>query len=174
MSEKSRTEQERNASREQELHAFRDGELSGWRHWRAARRLARDPRARRELAGLDELGALLREHAASVAEPDFWEGIRARLPYAERPAPLASHEAVRRAPAPRAPAWLGAVLATAVVALVVATGYVSGEAPSVASVRWLDGKGKPVMVLRDDVEATIIWVIQKPKQQTQGAGDAVV
>jgi hypothetical protein len=30
------------------------------------------------------------------------------------------------------------------------------------------------MVLRDDVEATIIWVIQKPKQQTQGAGDAVV
>lgn len=164
---------------DQELHAFRDGELSAWRRWRVARRLARDPRARRELAALDELGALLREQAAGVPGPDLWEGIRARLPWAERPLPASPSEARPRVeplhePAPRAPAWLGAVLATAVVALVVATGYVSGDAPSVASVRWLDGKGKPVMVLRDDVEATIIWVIQKPKQQTQGAHDAVV
>jgi anti-sigma factor RsiW len=163
MSEESRSQQE--------LHAFRDGELSGWRRWRVARRLARDPRARRELAALDSLGALLREQAVSVAEPDLWEGIRARLPYAERPAPLAAP--LRERP-PRAPAWLGAVLATAVVALVVATGYVAGDAPSMASVRWLDGKGKPVIVLRDDVEATIIWVIEKPKQQTQGERDAVV
>jgi anti-sigma factor RsiW len=155
----------------QELSAFRDGELSAWRRWRVARRLARDPRARHELASLDELGALLREQAASVAEPDLWEGIRARLPHAERPAPLS--EPLRR-PVPRAPAWLGAALATAVVALVVATGFVSGDAPPVASVRWLDAKGKPVMVLRDDRKATIIWVIQKPKQQTQEVRDVVV
>jgi anti-sigma factor RsiW len=155
----------------QQLSAFRDGELSPWRRWRIARRLGRDPRARRELAALDELGALLREQAASVAEPDLWEGIRARLPYAERPAPLAEP---LRTPAPRAPAWLGAALATAVVALVVATGFAAGDAPSVASVRWLDAKGKPVMVLRDDRKATIIWVIQKPKQTTQGGRDAVV
>jgi anti-sigma factor RsiW len=155
----------------QELHAFRDGELSAWRRWRVARRLVHEPHLRQELAALDELSALLREQAASVAEPDLWEGIRARLPYAERPAPL---EGPLREPAPRAPAWLGAALATAVVALVVATGFVSGDAPSVASVRWLDAKGKPVMVLRDDRKATIIWVIQKPKQQTQGERDAVV
>jgi hypothetical protein len=43
----------------------------------------------------------------------------------------------------------------------------------VASVRWLDAKGKPVMVLRDDRKATIIWVIQKPKQTTEGERDAV-
>jgi anti-sigma factor RsiW len=163
MSETPRTET-------QELHAFRDGELSAWRRWRVARRLARDPRARRELASLDELGALLREQAAKVAAPDLWEGIRARLPYAERPAPLS--EPLRQ-PAPRAPAWLGAALASAVVALVVATGFVSGDAPAVASVRWLDAKGKPVMVLRDDRKATIIWVIQKPKQQTQEVRDVV-
>ena len=75
--------------------------------------------------------------------------------------------------APKAPAWVGAALATAVVALVVATGALSGDAPPVASVRWLDAKGKPVMVLRDDRKATIIWVIQKPKQTTAGARDAV-
>ena len=154
-----------------ELSAFRDGELSPWRRWRVARRVARDPRARRELAALDELGALLREQSASVAEPDLWEGIRSRLPYAERPAPQPEP---LRLPAPRAPAWLGAALATAVVALVVATGFVAGDAPPVASVRWLDAKGKPVMVLRDDRKATIIWVIQKPKQTTEGVRDAMV
>ena len=154
----------------EELHAFRDGELSPWRRWRVARRLARDPRARREFASLDELGALLREQAQGVVEPDLWEGIRARLPYAERPAP---QREPLRAPVPRAPAWLGAALATAVVALVVATGFVRGDAPAVASVRWLDAKGKPVIVLRDDRKATIIWVIQKPKQTTEGERDAV-
>ena len=68
--------------------------------------------------------------------------------------------------APWAPAWLGAALATAVVAAVMATGLLPGDAPPVASVRWLDSKGKPVMVLRDDRKATIIWVLQKPKQTT--------
>jgi len=159
----------------QELHAFRDGELSAFRRWRVARRLARDPRARRELAALGELGALLREQAESVGEPDLWEGIRARLPYAVRPEPLAGPLPERAPRAPRAPIWAGAALATAVVAVVVATGMLSGDAPNVASVRWLDGRGKPVMVLRDDPEATIIWVIQQqPEQTTLGAGDAVV
>jgi len=155
-----------------ELHAFRDGELSAFRRWRVARRLARDPRARHELAALGELGALLREQAESVGEPDLWEGIRARLPTAVRPEPLAGPLRER---APRAPIWAGAALATAVVAFVMATGMLSGDAPNVASVRWLDGRGKPVMVLRDDPEATIIWVIQQqPEQTTLGAGDAVV
>jgi hypothetical protein len=54
-----------------------------------------------------------------------------------------------------------------------ATSWFPGDAPSVASVRWLDSKGKPVMVLRDDPEATIIWVIQKPKQTTGGGLDAM-
>src|SRR5262245_10898946 len=158
---------------ERELHAFRDGELSAWRRFRVARRLAREPRARRELAALDELGGLLREQAAAAGEPELWEGVRARLPYVPRPAPVSESEPLRPE-ASRAPVWLGAALATAVVALVVATGLVPGDAPPVASVRWLDGKGKPVMVLRDDRKATIIWVIQKPKQTTAREADAVV
>jgi len=153
-----------------ELHAFQDGELSPWRRWRIARRLSRDARARRELASIAELGALLREQADTLGEPDLWESIRARLPYAAKPAAMST-------PLPEpvgwAPAWLGAALATAVVACVMATGWLPGDAPSVASVRWLDSKGKPVMVLRDDRKATIIWVIQKPKQTTEGARGAV-
>jgi anti-sigma factor RsiW len=161
---------ERPRSDAQELHAFRDGELSPWRRFWVGRRVARDLRAQRELASLDQLGALLREHAEGAGEPDLWAGIQARLAYAERPAPL--REPFRPA-APKAPAWVGAALATAVVALVVATGALSGDAPPVASVRWLDAKGKPVMVLRDDRKATIIWVIQKPKQTTARVRDAV-
>jgi anti-sigma factor RsiW len=161
---------EKPASEMQELHAYRDGELSPWRRFWVGRRVGRDPRARRELASLDTLGALLREQAEGVPAPDLWSGIQARLPYAERPAPLREPF---RPPAPRAPVWAGAALASAVVALVVATGVLSGDAPVVASVRWLDAKGKPVMVLRDDLEATIIWVIQKPKQATEVLRDAM-
>jgi len=157
----------------QELHAYQDRELPLWRRFFVARRLARDARARRELASIAQLGALLREQAANAREPDLWESIRARLPYVERPAATNS-VLPRQDAAPWAPAWLGAALATAVVAAVMATGLLPGDAPSVASVRWLDSKGKPVMVLRDDRKATIIWVIQKPKQTTEGAHGEVV
>jgi len=153
---------------EQELHAFQDGELSAWRRWRVSRRLVHDDRARLDLASIAELGALLREEAGRVGEPDLWAAIRAQLPYARRPiadgVPLPGLDGRRSAPA-----WLGAVLATAVVACVMATGWLPGDAPPVASVRWLDAKGKPVMVLRDDPEATIIWVIHKPKPATEEA-----
>jgi anti-sigma factor RsiW len=156
-----------------ELDAYRDGELPPWRRWRVRRRLAQDPALRRELDGLETLGALLREQAASTDVPDLWEGIRARLVFAERPA--AAQEPLREAAfAPRAaPAWLGAAFAAVVVGCVMATSWLPGDAPSVASVRWLDSKGKPVMVLRDDPEATIIWVIQKPTETTQRGPDAV-
>jgi anti-sigma factor RsiW len=158
---------------EAELEAYRDGELSRWRSWLVARRLARDPALRRRLETRTTLGALLREQAESIETPDLWEGIRAQLPTAPRPAPLEGTLPAASAPG-GAPAWLGAAFAAAVVACVMATGWLPGDAPSMASVRWLDSKGKPVMVLRDDPEATIIWVIQKPKRTTWGGRDAMV
>jgi anti-sigma factor RsiW len=156
-----------------ELDAYRDGELSLWRRWLVGRRVARDPALQRRLAALETLGSLLREQAESTPQPDFWDGIRARLATAPRPEPL--HETSLTAPATSAaPAWLGAAFATAVVVFVMATSWLPGDAPSGASVRWLDSKGKPVMVLRDDLEATIIWVIQKPKRTTGGGIDAML
>ena len=71
------------------------------------------------------------------------------------------------------PAWLGEALAAASVALVMPSGMLSGDAAPVESLRWLDSRGKPVMVLQDDRDATIIWVLQKPKQVGAGARDAV-
>jgi anti-sigma factor RsiW len=156
----------------QELHAFQDGELPFWRRWRVARRLARDGVAQRELASIVELRALLREQAATLPGPDLWAGVRAQLPTAARPAPLDADDAWP-AQTPWLPAWLGAALAAASVALVMASGMLSGDAAPVGSLRWLDSRGKPVMVLQDDRDATIIWVLQKPKQVSTGARDAV-
>lgn len=165
MSETRRREQ-------QELHAFQDGELPFWRRWRVARRVARDAVAQRELASIAELRALLREQVATLPGPDLWEGVRAQLPTAARPAPLDADDA-GPAQTPWLPAWLGAAIAAASVALVMASGMLSGDAAPVGSLRWLDSRGKPVMVLQDDRDATIIWVLQKPKQVSAGARDAV-
>lgn len=159
---------------QQELHAFQDAELPLWRRWRVARRLARDRAGQRELASIAELGALLREQAAAQPAPDLWEGVRAQLATAAKPTPLDVDDSLT-ARTPWQPAWLGAAIATASVAVVMASGVLSGDAAPVESVRWLDSKGKPVMVLQDDRDATIIWVLEKPKRTTgRGGRDAVV
>ena len=159
----------------QELHAYQDGELPLWRRWRISRRLARDRAAQRELASIAELGALLREQAAAEPGPlpDLWEGVRAQLATASRPTGVDVDDSLP-ARTPWVPAWLGAGLAAASVAAVMASGVLASDAAPVESVRWLDSKGKPVMVIQDDHDATIIWVLQKPKQTTGGGGgDAV-
>jgi anti-sigma factor RsiW len=163
-------------SREREqrdLHAHHDGELGWLSRWRVARRLARDAAARREVASVAELGSLLREQAAAESAPDLWAGIEARLATAPRPAPLEADDA-SPAPAPWLPAWLGAGLAAASVAGVMASGVLAGDAAPVGSVRWIDANRKPVMVLQDDRDATIIWVIERPTETSGGARDAMV
>jgi anti-sigma factor RsiW len=162
-----------NERRRRELHAYLDGELSPWRRWRVERRLARDPAAERELASLAQLGELLREQAAAAPAPDLWAGVRARLATAPRPAPW-DEDSMAASPAPWLPAWLGAGLAAASVAAVMASSMLGGDAAPMGSVRWLDGKGKPVMVLQDDGDATIIWVLEKPKQLGGGLRDGLV
>ncbi len=166
------SEEQRKAG--QELHAFRDGELPFWKRRRVARRLAHDPAAQHEVASITEIGALLREQAATLPAPDLWAGIRAQLPTAARPAALDADDA-QPARSSWLPGWLGAALATASVAAVMASGVATGDAAPVGSLRWLDSKGKPVMVLQDDRDATIIWVLSKPKRTSAGGGgrDAV-
>lgn len=158
--------------RDVDLDRYRDGELSPWRRWWIARCVARDPALQRRLESLDTLGGLLREQAASIEEPDLWEAVRARLATAPRPAPR-SEPPPEPASGSIVPAWLGAAFATAVVAVVMAASVLPGDDASMSSVRWLDSKGKPVMVLRDDPEATIIWVIETPSRSTRGGRDAM-
>lgn len=151
-----------------ELYAYHDGELGAWRRLRVRRRLARDPAARRELSAIAELGALLREEAAEAPSPDLWAGLRERLAVTPRPAVL---PAVRepRWPA-RLPGWVGAGLVAAALATLLWIGGHPGNAPAAGSVRWLDAGGRPAMVLQDNREATIIWLLDSP-DRTAGRSD---
>jgi hypothetical protein len=145
------------------LEAYRDGELSPFARWRVARRLRRDPAARRALAELDALGAWLRESDAAGPEPDLWESLRFRLAAAD--ARRADAEESRAAaPSWRRPAGYVALGAAAVGAAAFALVLSLESAPPApagagpGSVRWIDARGHPMMVLRDDADATIIWV----------------
>ena len=118
------------------------------------------------------LGDLLRAHTDALdrdpafATPDLWADIRRGLP--------ASPAAGAAAAAPVTvrfglPSWVGAGLAAAATALVLAWGLAGGDASDPRSLRWLDARGHPTMVLQDDAEATIIWVMDSG-EPTPGSG----
>lgn len=157
----------RDERRRRELQAWHDGELSWLGRRRVARRLARDPDARRELAALERLGRLLREEdAARRADPgNLWEAVRGHLPEAAALPP-------RPAASPRLrPAWAAAAgLALVAAAVALAILLPQGHAPPTTSLRWLRVDGQGAVVLEDDREATIIWVLpsQQPSRRTDG------
>ena len=146
---------------ERALHAYHDGELRGFARWRFERRLVRRPALRRELQALSELGALLREQAAAAAGPELWNRIALRLPAEDAWRGAAAEERVTA----RHLGWLpslGAAAAALVVAAVVAQQWTPAPALERAGVvRWMDSRGRSVMVLEDDErnEVTIIWLL---------------
>jgi anti-sigma factor RsiW len=155
------------------LQAYYDGELRGLARWRFERRLARDPAARQELLALEETGRLLREAAAEASAPDRWEAIRLRLPALD--AQRAEVEEAPAAPRSRLWAlspWVGVGVAAAALAL--AIGVEWGDASASGSVRWIDSRGKPLMVLQDDSKATIIWVIEGEPGDLSGRSGRVL
>ena len=143
----------------EQLQAYYDGELHGLARWRMQRRLARDPGTRQELVALEETGRLLREAEAGGAAPDLWEAIRLRLPALD-----AQRAEAGEAPGPARSRlwalspWVGACVAAAALALAISVEW--GDASAPGSVRWIDSRGNPLMVLQDDRQATIIWVIE--------------
>ena len=161
---------------DRELHAWRDGELSWLGRARVALRLRRDPEARVRLATLERTAALLRELDAGGPAPDLWDAIRLRLPAID--ATRGEAAAPRRVLSPAFGWGAGALAAAAVAAaLVLQLGTPALEPAAVrapnGAVRWLDGRGLPMMVLRDDAEATIIWVPERPPgESTSGGGEA--
>ncbi len=150
---------------ERVLHAYHDGELRGFSRWRFERRLARSPALQRELRGLAELGMLLREREADAAGPDLWDRIALRLPAADA---RRAAEATERGRARRM-GWLpplGAAVATLAVAALVAQQWLTPAALEQAGVvRWMDSRGRNVMVLEDDESnaTTIIWLLDGEK-----------
>jgi anti-sigma factor RsiW len=161
---------------ERALHAYHDGELRGFSRWRFERRLARSAALQRELQGIAELGVLLREREAQAPGPELWERIALRLPAAD----------VRRAAEPEARGrarhlgWLaplGAAMATLVVAALVAQQWLAPAAtPRAGVVRWMDSRGRSVMVLEEDEQnaTTVIWLLDGEESVgTAGGGSGV-
>ena len=144
-----------NQDRMQLLAAYHDGELSWLGRWRARRLLARDPEARAELAGLESLGGLMREIETEAPAPDLWDAVRLRLPALD-----ARRGEAAAAPPGGAARWVGAGLATVAAALALVIGIELSAVGGSGSVRWLDSRGNPVVVLQDDREATIIWLLE--------------
>lgn len=150
---------------DRELAAFRDGELPWFPRLRMARRLRRDPDARRRLAALERVAGALRAIDADGPAPDFWESVRLRLPALDAArAEAASARARRGLGATLGWSAAGALAAAAAAALFVNVGAPAPPRVSGAqgAVRWLDARGLPMMVLRDDAEGTIIWVPERP------------
>jgi anti-sigma-K factor RskA len=144
-------------SDERALHAYHDGELRGFARWRFERRLARSPALQRELRGLSELSLLLRESTGATAA-DLWDRIALRLPA------LDAQRAEAAQPARRLGWWrpLGAAAAALAVAALVAQQWFSSPPLDRAGVvRWMDSRGRSVMVLEDDAQdgVTIIWLL---------------
>jgi len=146
---------------EARLHAYHDGELSGFARWRFERNLRRSPGLQRELAELRSLSSLLHQQEAGGAPGvDLWDRIALGLPAAD-----ARRAEDREAPSVgRGAAWwlkpIGAVAATAAVAVAYLYPGASPTAPVSGNVvRWIDSGERGVVVLEDDPDSTIIWVM---------------
>jgi anti-sigma-K factor RskA len=145
------------------LHAYHDGELTGLARWRFERRLRRSPDLRAELEEVAALGEMLREQDAAEPAPDLWDAIAPRL--AALDAERIDVLALPAGPGlwDRLEPWLrplGAVAATAAVVLAVLYGGFWQDAPTAGGVvRWIDSGNRSVVVLDDDPDTTIIWVL---------------
>ena len=154
---------------EETLHAYHDGELSFLTRWRFERELRRNPALRHELDQLSALGDMLRDLDGREGAPDLWDSIALELPRVD----------ARRRDRVEKPAWLaglgwwlkpaGAVAATAAIAMVAVYGGFFREPPADDAggvVRWIDTGPRSVMVLDDDPDTTIIWILDS---MTEGA-----
>ena len=147
---------------EEMLHAYHDGELRGLARWRFERELRRNPALRHELDQLSVLGDMLRDLDARESAPDLWDAIAGQLPAAD-----ARRGAGRAGALPRGAGllwWLkplGAVAATAAIAVVVLYGgfFQDSQDDAGGVVRWIDTGERGVMVLDDDPDTTIIWIL---------------
>jgi anti-sigma factor RsiW len=155
---------------ERELNAYRDAELRGLRRWWFERRLARSPELRAELAALQRLARCVQEFDSRSTDFDVWDRIALRLPALD----------AERADAPRASgldwlaSWsrpLAAVAVSAALASALFLGIMRDGAPSTPGIiHWLDTGGRGVMVLEDQGDATIVWLLDAPDDEASEGG----
>ena len=159
----------RRDSVERWLDLYHDGELRGFRKWRFERLLRRNPGLQRELETRAQLGALIREAAPEPESPDLWAGIALGLQRAEDEVPSPWWREWLR-PLRVAPVLAGAAAALALFVVP------SGEEPGIQGegvVRSIVSKGRPVVVLDDGEEATIIWFLDGDSETSEEVPDGV-
>jgi len=165
---------------QRDLHAYHDGELSGLRRWLFERRLSRSPRLRAELEELKRLAHWVQGVGAQSASVDVWDDIALRLPAidAEFVEQRQRRDGQRQRPdgqPQRRDEWrewrgmdwlaaysrpLAAAAVTAALALALFLGIMEDAAPPTPGIiRWLDTGGRSVMVLEDQGDATIVWLL---------------
>ncbi len=165
---------------QRDLNAYHDGELSGLRRWVFERRLARSPGLRAELEALKRLARCIQELGPQPPSVDVWDQIAIRLPAID-----ADFEGQRQALDGqshgrdeqrqrgaeqrewRGMDWLAAysrplaaVAVSVALALALFLGIMEDAAPPTAGIiRWLDTGGRSVIVLEDQEDVTIVWLL---------------
>ena len=166
----SATDADRSARDALDVAAYSDGELRGWRRWWFERRLARSPALRAELDELRRVSRWVRALEVEARSVDLWDRIALRLLAldAELAEARAAREAGRWAPFARP---LAAVAAGAALAVAIALGIMQdGVASKPGVIRWLDTGGRGVMVLEDQGDATIVWLLDAPEEDAGKGG----
>ncbi len=172
---------------QRDLNAYHDGELSGLRRWLFERRLSRSPRLRAELEELKRLASWVQGAGQASPSADVWDSIALRLPAIDatlgeqrqrRGERLPSRDGQRQR---RDEQWhrrderrdrrgknwlaaysrpLAAAAVTAALALALFLGIMEDAAPPTPGIiRSLDTGGRSVMVLEDQGDATIVWLL---------------
>jgi anti-sigma factor RsiW len=150
-----------------DLELFHDGELDPPAAHRLELHLGRCAACRDELEGLRALRHELVRQDASHPTPDLWSAIEGRLPFVDDE--LRPREAWWRRL--ELGTWIlrpvGAVAAFGAVVLVA---VLARPTAPVDVVRSIDAIGHPVMVLPSADDATIIWVMDDPSEDS-GTGE---
>jgi anti-sigma factor RsiW len=150
-----------------DLELFHDGELDPPAAQRLELHLSHCASCHAELEALRELRRELVRHDAAHAPPDLWSAIEARLPAldGERSSEVPWWRRIEFG------AWilrpLGAVAAFGAIAVVA---LLARSPAPIDVVRSIDASGHPVMVLPSTDDATIIWVMDDPSEDS-GTGE---
>jgi len=169
---------------QRDLNAYHDGELSGLRRWMFERRMARSPGLRAELEALKRLSLSVQGLGLQPPNVDVWGEIALRLPAidAEFDGQRRGRDAHPRGDVGQR-AWFGtdwlaaysrpltAVAAAVALALALFLGIMEDSAPATRGViRWMDTGGRSVMVLEDQDDATIVWLLDAPENGASKEG----
>ncbi|HTF33631.1 MAG TPA: zf-HC2 domain-containing protein [Myxococcota bacterium] len=150
-----------------DLELFHDGELAPPAVHQLEHHLRQCASCRAELETLSELRRQLVQHDSATPHPDLWGAIEARLPAldSELHTPLPWWRRLELGPWILRP--IGVVAAFGAIAAVV----VLARPPApIDVVRSIDTSGRPVMVLPSSDDATIIWVMDDPSEDS-GTGE---